>query len=81
MSEAEDRRVVSADCVAWSTKGSGKPDGGGSSKPVAIAKDTVVVVQGVSVEVEPRSLLVRGTIDGTERVVEIRERFLTKAPA
>lgn len=77
MSDA-DTRVVTKDCVAWSTKGNGKPDGGGDSKPVDVKKDTVVTVYGVSVETEPRSLLVRMQVDGGERSVEIRERYLEK---
>lgn len=78
MTDAPDNRVVTMDCVAWSTKGSGKPEGGADSKPVDVRKGTVVTVYGISVEVEPRSLLVRFTADGAERSVEIRERFLEK---
>jgi hypothetical protein len=80
MSESPDTRIVTADCVGWSTKGSGKPDGGGDSKPVPVAKGTVVVVYGVSVDVEPKSLLVQITSGSAEaepgRKLEIRERFL-----
>ena len=76
MSDAPDTRIVTEACVAWSTKASGKPEGGAASVPVDVAKDTVVVVQGISVETEPRSLIVRGNIGGTERILEIRERFL-----
>lgn len=79
MSDAPDTRIVTEHCVGWSTKASGKPDGGGDSRPVDVAKDTVVVVHAVSVETEPRSLVVRGNIGGSERFVEIRERFLQKA--
>lgn len=80
MSEAPDTRVVRADCTAWSTKGNGKPDGGGDSKPVPVAAGTRVSVYGVSVDVEPRSLLVRvASEDGTGRTLEIRERFLDRA--
>jgi hypothetical protein len=78
MSDAADTRIVKTACVAWSTKANGKPEGGGDSKPVDIAKDTVVTVYGVSVEVEPRSLLVRMTSNGAERSIEIRESFLAK---
>lgn len=79
MSDGADTRTVNVDCVAWSTKGNGKPDGGADSKPVQVPKDTVVSVYGVSVETEPRSLLVRATIDAAERTLEIRESFLSKA--
>lgn len=78
MSDAPDTRIVSTDCVAWSTKANGKPEGGADSKPVDVKQGTVVAVQSVNVDVEPRSLLVRGTIDGAERLVEIREAFLLK---
>lgn len=82
MSEAPDTRIVTADCVGWSTKGNGKPDGGGDSKPVPVARGTVVVVYGVSVDVEPRSLLVQVTAGAGEaeagKKLEIRERFLEK---
>jgi hypothetical protein len=79
MTEAPDTRVVIRDCVAWSTKANGKPDGGADSKPVDVQKDTVVVVEGVSLEIAPRTLLVRGSIGGAERLVEIREQLLAKA--
>lgn len=78
MSDAADTRVVTTDCVAWSTKASGKPEGGADSKPVDVKKDTVVTVYGVSVETEPRALLVRMNVDGAERSIEIREHYLTK---
>jgi hypothetical protein len=78
MSDSPDTRTVTVDCVAWSTKASGKPDGGASSKPVDVANGTVVTVKAVSVEVEPRSLVVR-EVGGAERVFEIRERFLRTA--
>jgi hypothetical protein len=82
MSETPDTRIVTADCVGWSTKGNGKPDGGGDSKPVAVAEGTVVVVYGVSVDVEPKSLLVQITSGSAPaepgRKLEIRERFLAK---
>lgn len=76
MSEAPDTRIVKEDCVAWSTKNNGKPEGGGDSKPVDVRKDTVVTVYGVSVDTDPRSLLVRMASEGGERSIEIRERFL-----
>lgn len=79
MADAPDTRIVTQACVAWSTKASGKPEGGAGSTPVDVAKDTVVVVEGISVETEPRSLIVRGNIGGAERLVEIRERFLVSA--
>jgi hypothetical protein len=78
MSDAPDTRIVTSDCVAWSTKGNGKPEGGADSKPVDVRKDTVVTVYGVSVETEPRSLLVRMQTESGERSIEIRERFLHK---
>lgn len=78
MSDAADTRIVITDCVAWATKGNGKPEGGADSKPVEVKKDTVVTVYGVSVETEPRSLLVRMKTEEGERSVEIRERFLGK---
>ena len=79
MSDGADTRIVNVDCVAWSTKGNGKPDGGGDSKPIDVRKDTVVTVYGVSVETEPRSLLVRANTDAGERTLEIRESFLSKS--
>jgi hypothetical protein len=79
MADETDTRIVNADCVAWSTKASGKPEGGADSKPVDVREGTVVVVQGISVETEPRSLLVRATLGGAERVLEIRERLLRPA--
>jgi hypothetical protein len=79
MSDAPDTRIVKTACVAWSTKGNGKPEGGGDSKPVDVPKDTLVTVYGVSVEVEPRSLLVRMTTEAGERSIEIRESVLSKA--
>jgi hypothetical protein len=79
MSEtAADTRIVTTSCVAWSTRSNGKPEGGADSKPVDMRKDTVVTVYGVSVEVEPRSLLVRFKDESGERSVEIRERYLAK---
>lgn len=81
MSDAVDTRVVQIDCVAWSTKGNGKPEGGGDSKPVDVKKDTVVTVYGISVETEPRSLLVRTKTDAGERSLEIRESFLENGRA
>ncbi len=78
MSEEVDTRIVKADCLAWVTKNNGKPEGGGDSKPVEVKKDTVVTVYGVSVEVEPRSLLVKAKTESSERSLEIRESFLAK---
>jgi hypothetical protein len=78
MSETPDTRIVISNCVAWSTKANGKPDGGADSTPVDVRKDTVVVVEGVGVEIEPRSLLVRATLGNVERRLEIREHFLAK---
>ena len=78
MSDVAETRIVKVDCVGWSTKGNGKPDGGADSKPVEVRKDTVVTVYGVSVETEPRSLLVRMAESSGERSIEIRERFLVK---
>lgn len=80
MSDAPDTRIVKTACVGWSTKGNGKPEGGGDSKPVDVPKDAVLTVYGVSVEVEPRSLLVRvrETTGAGERSLEIRESFLAK---
>jgi hypothetical protein len=79
MRDAPDTRIVTTACVAWSTKNNGKPEGGADSKPVDVPKDAVVTVYGVSVEVEPRSLLVRLTTETGERSLEIRESFLAKA--
>ncbi len=81
MTDVTDTRIVKEDCTAWSTKANGKPDGGADSKPIAVRKGTVVTVQGVNIDVEPRSLLVRATVDGVERGLEIRERFLEKRNA
>ena len=78
MSDVPDTRVVRHDCTAWSTKANGKPEGGADSRPVEVRKDTVVTVYGVSVETEPRSLLVKTTPDAGERSLEIRESFLLK---
>jgi hypothetical protein len=78
MSDAPDTRIVKTDCVAWSTKNNGKPEGGGDSRPVDVPKDAVVTVYGVSVEVEPRSLLVKMKTETGERSIEIRESFLLK---
>ena len=43
-----------------------------------VPKDAVVTVYGVSVEVEPRSLLVKMKTETGERSIEIRESFLLK---
>lgn len=78
MTDGAGPKIVSTDCIAWSTKASGKPEGGADSKPVFVKKGTAVVVQSVSIDVPPRSLIVRTTGEGAERTLEIRERFLSE---
>jgi hypothetical protein len=72
-------RLVHEECTAWTTTKHKKTQelvSDANAKPVVLQSGTVVVVSGLLLDVEPRSLLVH-TPDG--QPLEIREHFL-RAP-
>lgn len=69
-------RTVREECTAWTTAMNRKTKelgSDGNAKPVVLPSGTVVVVERVLLDVDPRSVLVR-TLDGQS--LELRERFL-----